>query len=53
MEGDTHEQIAKLDGPIDVLFLDADKEGYVDYLEKLLPKMRPGGLVVADNMNTR
>ena len=53
VEGDAHEQIARLDGPIDVLFLDADKEGYVDYLETLLPKMRPGGLVVAHNMNTR
>ena len=43
----------KLDGPIDLLFLDADKEGYVDYLEKLLPKIRPGGLIVAHNMNQR
>jgi caffeoyl-CoA O-methyltransferase len=40
-------------GPVDVVFLDADKEGYVDYLEKLLPKLRPGGLVIAHNMNQR
>jgi predicted O-methyltransferase YrrM len=39
-------------GPIDVLFLDADKPGYVDYLEKLLPKIRPGGLVIAHNART-
>ena len=53
--GDAHEKVAelKLDGPIDILFLDADKEGYIDYLNKLLPKVRPGGLVVAHNMNTR
>ncbi|UCE48232.1 MAG: hypothetical protein JSW47_21860, partial [Phycisphaerales bacterium] len=39
--------------PIDILFLDADKEGYVDYLNKLLPLIRPGGLIIAHNMNTR
>jgi predicted O-methyltransferase YrrM len=33
-----------------MLFLDADKEGYLDYLNKLLPKVRPGGLIVAHNM---
>jgi predicted O-methyltransferase YrrM len=53
--GDAHRKLAelKLDGPIDILFLDADKEGYIDYLKQLLPKVRPGGLVVAHNMNTR
>ncbi|MCA9708220.1 MAG: class I SAM-dependent methyltransferase [Myxococcales bacterium] len=33
----------------DLLFLDADKEGYVDYYEAALPMLPPGGLVVADN----
>lgn len=52
--GDAHQEVLKLDDrPIDILFLDADKEGYIDYLEKLLPKIRPGGLVVAHNMNVR
>jgi len=49
--GDAHEEVKKLKTPIDILFLDADKEGYVDYLEKLLPLVRPGGLVIAHNMN--
>jgi predicted O-methyltransferase YrrM len=31
-------------------FIDADKEGYSDYLAKLLPKVRPGGLIVAHNI---
>jgi len=48
--GDAHEEVTKLKGPIDLLFLDADKEGYLDYLNKLLPLVRPGGLVVAHNM---
>ncbi len=51
--GDAHQTIAQHKGPIDILFLDADKEGYIDYLEKLLPLIRPGGLVIAHNMNPR
>ncbi len=53
IEGDAHEEVKKLKDPIDILFLDADKEGYVDYLNKLLPLVRPGGLVIAHNINTR
>ncbi|MBM3334299.1 O-methyltransferase, partial [Candidatus Sumerlaeota bacterium] len=53
VEGDAHEEVKKLKDPIDVLFLDADKEGYVDYLDKLLPLVRPGGLVIAHNMTAR
>lgn len=37
------------DPPFDVVFLDADKERYVAYYEALLPKLRRGGLVIADN----
>jgi len=51
--GDAHEQVKQLKDPIDILFLDADKEGYLDYLTKLLPLVRPGGLVIAHNMNVR
>jgi predicted O-methyltransferase YrrM len=53
VQGDAHQEVAQLQGSIDLLFLDADKEGYLDYLQKLLPKLRPGGLVIAHNMNTR
>ena len=53
IEGDAHEEVKKLKDPIDILFLDADKEGYIDYLSKLLPLVRPGGLVIAHNINTR
>lgn len=49
VEGDAHEKIAQLKGPIDVVFIDADKEGYVDYLQKLLPLVRTGGLLLAHN----
>lgn len=51
IEGDAHENVTRLTDPIDVLFIDADKEGYVDYLNKLLPVVRPGGLILAHNVN--
>ncbi len=51
--GDAHEKVKSLEGPIDIVFLDADKEGYVDYLEKLLPLVRPGGLIIAHNITPR
>lgn len=50
VEGDAHEEVLKIKDPIDMIFLDADKEGYVDYLKKLLPLLKPGGLVVAHNI---
>ncbi len=31
-------------------FIDADKENYLNYYEALLPLMRPGGLIVVDNV---
>jgi caffeoyl-CoA O-methyltransferase len=34
---------------IDMVFLDADKENYIAYWEELVPRMRPGGLIVVDN----
>lgn len=53
IEGDAHEEVKKLKEPIDMIFLDADKEGYVDYLKKLVPLLRKGGLIVAHNINPR
>lgn len=50
IEGNAHETVTQHEDPIDIVFLDADKEGYVDYLDKLLPLVRPGGLVIAHNM---
>ncbi len=49
VEGDAHQTVSKLKGPLDIVFIDADKEGYVDYLNKLLPLVRPGGLILAHN----
>ncbi len=37
------------DQPFDLAFIDADKPRYTDYYEAILPRLRPGGLLVADN----
>jgi len=47
--GPALETIATLDGPFDLVFVDAEKQGYVGYLDAVLPKLAPHGLVVADN----
>jgi len=51
VEGDAHQTIARLKEPIDIVFIDADKEGYVDYLNRLLPLVRPAGLILAHNID--
>lgn len=51
VEGDAHQNVAKLKGPVDLAFIDADKDGYVDYLNKVLPLVRPGGLILAHNVD--
>ena len=51
IEGDAHETIKQHKEPIDVLFLDAEKKGYIDYLDKLLPLVRPGGLILGHDMH--
>lgn len=48
--GPALETLRTIDEPIDLAFIDADKTGYVDYWETLVPKMRPGGVIVADNV---
>jgi predicted O-methyltransferase YrrM len=51
VEGDAHKNIAKVNGPVDLVFIDADKAGYVDYLKKILPLVRPGGVILAHNID--
>jgi caffeoyl-CoA O-methyltransferase len=47
--GPALESLATIDDPVDLAFIDADKGGYVDYYEALVPKLSERGLIVADN----
>src|SRR5205814_8613197 len=47
--GPAVETLATLEGSFDLVFIDADKGGYVDYYEASLPKLSPGGVIAADN----
>jgi Predicted O-methyltransferase len=47
--GPALESIERLPGPFDFVFIDADKDQYLDYYEAVLPKLAPRGLIAADN----
>ena len=48
--GNALELINQIDRPWDLVFLDADKTGYMDYYEILVPKLKSGSLILADNV---
>ena len=48
--GPALETIATLQEPLDLVFIDADKTNYTNYYEAVLPLLRSGGLIVADNV---
>jgi caffeoyl-CoA O-methyltransferase len=48
--GPALETLARLDGGWELVFIDADKENYVNYYEAVLPKLADGGFIVADNV---
>lgn len=48
---DAHELVPKLEGPFDFVFIDADKEWYVEYAKAIIPKLAPGGCIAAHNVS--
>ena len=48
--GPARESLARLAGPVDLVFIDADKVSYPHYHDLMVEKVRPGGLMVFDNM---
>jgi predicted O-methyltransferase YrrM len=49
LEGDAHKVAKTVEGPLDVVFLDAEKGGEVDYFHTIFPKLRPGGFLLLHN----
>jgi caffeoyl-CoA O-methyltransferase len=49
VEGPAIDSLQAIDGPLDLVFIDADKDGYIEYYEAVLPKLAERGLIVADN----
>lgn len=47
--GNALEIIPELNGPFDLVFIDANKEDYIEYFKLVIEKVRPGGWVLADN----
>ncbi len=48
--GPALETLRNIKGPFDLVFIDADKENYINYWELCMPKTRSGGLIVIDNV---
>ena len=47
---DAAHEIPAIEGPIDLVFIDADKRNYALYFDLVIDKMRPGGLILVDNV---
>ena len=50
MAGDARSTVASLPGPFDLVFIDAEKDDYVDHFEAVVDRVRIGGLILADNV---
>lgn len=47
---DAQQELTRIEGPIDLVFIDADKRNYAKYFDLIISKVRPGGLILVDNV---
>ncbi len=52
LEGDAHQVAKTVEGPFDLVFLDAEKGNELDYFQTVFPKLRPGGFLLVHNAIT-
>jgi predicted O-methyltransferase YrrM len=50
--GDARQTAAVITGPLDLVFIDAEKDDYVDHFAAIFPLLRPGSLILADNVTS-
>jgi len=50
--GPAAESLASATGPFDLVFIDAEKDEYSAYFDRIVDRVRPGGLIVADNVTS-
>jgi caffeoyl-CoA O-methyltransferase len=50
--GPAADSLASVSGPFDLVFIDAEKDEYSAYFDRIVDRVRPGGLIVADNVTS-
>ena len=50
--GDARETARSIPGPLDLVFIDAEKDDYIEHLLTVIDRVRPGGLILADNVTS-
>ena len=48
--GDAHIVIPSIPGDFDIVFIDADKSGYAEYYDLVINRVKPGGIIITDNV---
>jgi len=48
--GDARLVIPKITGEFDIVFIDADKSGYAEYYDLIIDRVKPGGIIITDNV---
>lgn len=50
--GPAAESLTAVEGPFDLVFIDAEKDDYTSHFNRIIDRVRPGGLIVADNVTS-